>query len=121
MKLFVYGTLKRNFRAHRLMERAPAAFLREVVTAPRYQLYDVGSFPGLFENPDIVGGVHGELYEVPESAFRDLDNYECVNSGLFRRGEVELEDGSKALAYFICQDVKNCTFIENGIWEKGGV
>jgi gamma-glutamylcyclotransferase (GGCT)/AIG2-like uncharacterized protein YtfP len=116
-KLFVYGTLKRNFSAHRLLKNAPAAFLGEIKTTPHYHLYDVGSFPGLLFDATQECGVQGELFEVPEAAFRDLDRYECVNSGLFRREKIELEDGTKAHAYLFNSDTDNAVKIESGLWE----
>lgn len=116
-RIFVYGTLKRGFHAHGLMQNAPAAFLREATTAPRFQLYDIGAFPGLVEDESLEGGVKGELFEVPEAALKDLDRYECVSRGLFRRGEVELEDGSKSLAYFFNMSLEGAHRIESGVWE----
>ena len=42
LNLFVYGTLKRGFRNHRLLERQQ--FIREAVTLPRYRLFDRGAY-----------------------------------------------------------------------------
>lgn len=117
-KLFVYGTLKRKFHAHSLIKEAPAAFLREATTSENYHLYDVGSFPGLAEDSEIEGtGVKGELYEISDSAFSGLDRYECVSTGLFRRGTVVLEDGSEAYAYFFNRGFEGSIRIESGTWE----
>ena len=51
------------------------------------------------EDPSIEGGVKGELYEVSEVTLQILDIYECVDSGLFNRREIELENGELAFAY----------------------
>lgn len=116
--IFTYGTLRRNCSAYSLMRRNAAAFVREAVTAPRYKLYDMGAFPGLVESDSEQGGVHGEVFTVPDAAFRELDAYECVSGGLFRRGEVELDDGTIALAYFINIPVDDAVVVESGVWQR---
>lgn len=116
--VFCYGTLKRDYSAHGLIKRSPGAFLGEVTTAPRYQLYDVGSFPGMVEDDSQIGGVKGELFKIPDAALPNLDRYECVSSGLFRREEIELEDGSKALAYLFNKDIIGAKKIEDGFWNN---
>ena len=116
--LFVYGTLKKNFSAHRILKQSPAAFLGEAKTTPEYHLYDVGSFPGLIFDDSSEGGVFGELYQVPEAAFKNLDRYECVNTGLFRREEIILEDETKAYAYIFNSNVENAKRIDEGVWRQ---
>ena len=116
-KVFVYGTLRKNCSAHSLIKNAPGSFLKEVRTTAKYHLYDVGSFPGMREDDTKLGyGVLGEVYEIPEAAFKNLDRYECVSTGLFRRGEVTLEDGSVAEAYFFTSNMEHATKIEDGVW-----
>lgn len=116
MNIFVYGTLRKGQYAHRLMDGAK--FLGEAVTATKYQLYDVGSFPGLIEDPSIEGGVSGELYEITEDMLPRIDHYEGVAHGLFRRGEVVLSDGSTANAYFFNRSIDQAIRIESGVWHR---
>jgi gamma-glutamylcyclotransferase (GGCT)/AIG2-like uncharacterized protein YtfP len=117
-EVFVYGTLRKHRSAHDLIKRAPGRFIKEVRTANKYHLYDVGSFPGMIEDDTVEGqGILGEVWEIPQAAFKDLDRYECVNSGLFRRGEVHLEDGTSANAYFFTSDMQNAVRIESGVWK----
>ena len=116
-EVFVYGTLRKNHSAHQLIKNAPGHFLKECRTASRYHLYDVGSFPGMIEDETQEGqGILGEVWKIPEAAFKDLDRYECVNTGLFCRGEVLLEDGTTANAYFFTSNMDNALKIESGIW-----
>src|SRR6187455_2507530 len=74
--LFVYGTLKRGLRNHRLI--ADQTFLGEVTTEPRYRVIDLGPFPGLIV--DEVNGlaVQGELWAVSECCLAELDEFEGV-------------------------------------------
>ena len=119
-KIFVYGTLKRGFHAHSLLSSAPSSFYSEIRTSKDYHLYDVGSFPGLIFDSSIEGqGVLGELYEVPEAAFKSLDRYECVSTGLFRREIIELEDGTKCSAYIFNSNLDNSHIIDEGVWLEG--
>jgi len=91
--LFVYGTLRRGFRHHG--ELRGARFLGSVRTQPTYALVDFGPYPGL------VGGtraIAGELYEVPGALMAALDAFEGDE---YVRGNVVLEDGRIAEAYFV--------------------
>ena len=119
IRLFVYGTLKAGYRAHGLLKRWNPTALGEAVTHPRFQLKDQGGFPGMVDNVEgRTTGVKGELYEVEneKDCLASLDVYEGVSHGLFRRGEVELADGTKALAYFYNRPCDNEPVIESGTW-----
>lgn len=117
-RIFVYGTLKRGYRAHHLIDHSDNRFIGEALSQPRYHIYDLGGFPGMKENLAVDGGVRGEIYEVNDTTLQLLDRYECVDSGLFERREIELEDGTTALAYFFggwIQDM-HARRIEEGVW-----
>jgi gamma-glutamylcyclotransferase (GGCT)/AIG2-like uncharacterized protein YtfP len=116
--LFVYGTLKSGERAHGLLSRWNPKFLGEFKTAPRYHLYEQGFFPGMVSDDSIAGGVYGELYEVSDDCMDAMDYYEGVESGLFRRETIELQDGSKAIAYFIVNPDRDRR-ITGGRWKDG--
>ena len=85
MPLFAYGTLKRGQRAHDLL--AAATFLGEATTEPRWALVPLGWYPGLV--PGTLA-VEGELYDVPDSLWPELDRFEGVASGLYERTPVRL-------------------------------
>jgi gamma-glutamylcyclotransferase (GGCT)/AIG2-like uncharacterized protein YtfP len=111
-KVFVYGTLKRGYQAHDLMEGAQ--FLGAAQTDSSCHLFYVGHPAMIQSTPD--GGVVGELYEVPDEILPRLHDYECVDSGLFRFGEIDLEDGSKANAYLYTGGHRGRK-IEGGEWK----
>lgn len=117
VKLFVYGTLRREECAHELLSKNGAKFIRECQTHPRYQLYDQGSFPGMTIE-DKPGGVHGELFEVSDRCLEDTDRYEGVDYGLFSREEIEIDSGEKVIAYLIQRSVGQR--IPSGIWRRDG-
>jgi gamma-glutamylcyclotransferase (GGCT)/AIG2-like uncharacterized protein YtfP len=118
MRIFVYGTLRRNQTAYHLMEDANAEYLGEARTTNDYILYNVYDFPGMIKSHSLrLNGVRGELFEVDENNMRKINRYECVESNLFKRDVVELVDGTQAIAYFYNQDISESTLIESGIWK----
>lgn len=118
-RLFVYGTLKRDGRAYRILSKWEPKFIGESKTHNRYHLYDQGYYPGMVENASQVGGVYGEVFEVCEGAMHAMDYYEGVDSNLFRRQKIELEDGSFATAYMIVNPITD-NRIQTGRWNNDG-
>lgn len=72
--VFVYGTLMRGFRNHRLLAQGGCHYLGRGETRPQYTLVDLGPFPGLLD----VGTtrVRGEVYEVDAPTLAKLDRLE---------------------------------------------
>jgi gamma-glutamylaminecyclotransferase len=100
--LFVYGSLKRGHRNHRLL--ADQQFLGRAVTEPLYRLVDLGTYPGMVEDADGVS-VTGELWAVGECALAELDDFECADAPYYR-GAVRVRDRGQAVeAYFYRGDV----------------
>lgn len=85
--LFVYGTLRSNFRnplARRLLDTCGAP---EPATMPG-RLLDLGTYPGLVESQDTGETVHGEVYHLTAEhadLLAELDEYEDVPGGLYAR------------------------------------
>jgi gamma-glutamylcyclotransferase (GGCT)/AIG2-like uncharacterized protein YtfP len=72
--LFVYGSLKRGYKHHRMLVRANAEYLRKARTEPNYLLYDCGPFACLIETPEGQGRcIEGELFKVPITMIDELD------------------------------------------------
>ena len=84
--LFVYGTLMRGFRLHRLLE-GRAEFVGEGVAPGR--LFDLGSYPAALR--DAGGAIRGEVYRLADPAlWRALDSAE---GSQYHRGEVGVSMG----------------------------
>jgi gamma-glutamylaminecyclotransferase len=86
--LFVYGTLKRGCSNHRHL--AGQKFVGLARTPPGYRLHDLGGYPALVAKPDDREGVVGEVWSVDEEALRELDLFEGVHEGLYRREPLPL-------------------------------
>jgi len=112
--LFVYGTLKKGGSRHQPLSRQ--RFLGNRRTRPRYALYHMGNYPAMVEaEPGDV--IEGELYEVEARLLDWLDTIEGVPDW-FELGQVELENGEVAWAYFYRQDTGGCPRIPSGRWDN---
>ena len=96
--LFVYGTLKRGLRNHRLI--ADQVYLGEAATEPRYRVIDLGPYPGLIVDDFDGLAVRGELWAVSECCLAELDDFEEV-PGPFIRETVAIKGrDEEVFAYF---------------------
>lgn len=93
--IFVYGSLKRGYALHHLLNAATA--LGTARTQPLYRLFDLGSYPGLVEWPDGVEVV-GELYEVTAEQLKVLDEAEGVDEGWYARRPIRLQTSMPCVA-----------------------
>ncbi len=99
-RLFVYGTLKRGCSNHRYL--ADQKFLGLARTTPGFRLYNLGGYPGIATHANDRDGVVGEVWLVEDAALQDLDRFEGVHEGLYRRESVRLLspfDGESIEAY----------------------
>jgi gamma-glutamylaminecyclotransferase len=85
--LFVYGTLKRGFRNHRLL--APADYIGPAKTERRFRLLDCGEYPALVEVPakslEIEPlEIQGEIFRIGPELLPALDELEDEGK-LYRR------------------------------------
>lgn len=99
-RLFVYGTLRKGFRSHGLLQRFHARLIGS--GSVRGRLYDLGEYPGAVDRAGHGDRVYGELYFLPQpaAAFRVLDKFEGFDpakpvSNEFERREttVTMTDG----------------------------
>ncbi|MCR6656153.1 MAG: gamma-glutamylcyclotransferase [Opitutus sp.] len=86
--IFVYGTLKRGCSNH--AQLADQTYLGEARTAPGYRMYQLSGYPGLVPDPTATESVHGEIWSVTDAALQQLDAFEGVPEGLYRREPVRL-------------------------------
>jgi gamma-glutamylaminecyclotransferase len=111
MLLFVYGTLRRGQENH--SQLADARFVAEVRTEPRFELVDLGGYPGLLEGGETA--VSGELYELDAAHLARLDEFEDVPQ-LYERKLISVED---ACAHVYVMPRDRATFaprIDLGDW-----
>jgi gamma-glutamylaminecyclotransferase len=118
MKLFVYGTLKRGFPNHHVMEYAKGTFLKEITFPAR--MYSLIGFPAIYLDHEST--VHGELFEVPEDNIGIIDRLEG-SPGFYQRVEVPI-DGEGEVSTYVMDEatLKRCRAwdyqIKEGVWSK---
>ena len=103
--LFIYGTLKRGERNHRLL--VGASFVGEAVTEPRYRLHDCGAHPALVEDETNGRAIRGEVYLVGPATLRRLDLLEDAPD-LYELRPVRLQNFTPPVwTYLYRQDVSD--------------
>lgn len=92
--LFVYGTLMQGMRNNQYLEKA--TLRGPAQTKSEYELVSNGSIPVARPGTE---SIKGEVYEVDDETLANLDVVEEVQSDLYDRTEIELADGTTAIAY----------------------
>lgn len=102
--IFVYGTLKRNERYHRLIRSS--RFITTATTAPRYRLYDSGLYPCLVHDPAGVSVV-GEIFRIEAAKLSLIDDLENVPFD-FVRESIDLNDFPERVEAYFYQHEVSC-------------
>lgn len=116
--LFIYGTLRREGRAHGMMQSAKFRDTAKISG----RIVHVDQYPGLLLDSNTM--VTGELYWADENLLQELDRYEgCFETPpLYTREEVMAtdEDGKthQAQTYVFQQLAPHHETIEHGDWIK---
>lgn len=109
MLVGVYGTLKKGYSNHRLLENYK--FKGTELIEGRYKLYDLGPFPGIKPGN---GNLFIEIYEVDDQAgLNSLDELEGYPY-LYSKNYVDTSFG-KVLLYVYNEQI-NGKLIKNGFW-----
>lgn len=116
-RLFVYDTMLPGEPEAALLEGALA--LGPARTVARYPLLDLGSGAALLETTALeVAPVVGELFEVTAPILARCD-VRREHPTLFVRQEVELDDGTRAFAYFLrAEQARGRRRIRGGDWRR---
>lgn len=118
MKIFVYGTLKKNHGNHRYYLE-DAKFLGHAITVDKYTMYSRG-IPFVTKDPFVQ--IHGEVYEITEDQLRPIDSLEGHPQWYKRELiSVQLETGEIIEAWIYLNNLseenkKVYPIIENGIY-----
>lgn len=117
--VFVYGTLKKGFGNHRVMERARGEYVGDT-TIQHATMYSLGAFPAIALDKRAKTEVHGEVYRIADAeGLKPLDWLEGYPR-FYNRSEVESPLG-KVWVYHIDKstlDESNRGIIEDGVWKR---
>jgi len=73
--IFVYGTLKKGHYNHYILEHDNVKFLGDA-TLNDYAMWKIFSYPAIY--PESNYNVKGEVYEVPEDIFDEINELETM-------------------------------------------
>jgi gamma-glutamylcyclotransferase (GGCT)/AIG2-like uncharacterized protein YtfP len=106
--VFVYGTLRQGEVNHDLL--ATSEFIGGHVTEPKYELQDLGEYPGLISGSS---SIVGEVYRIDEQTLAKLDILEDVPIE-YRREVIDTPYGPAY--YYIYQGQVQGRDIDGGDW-----
>ncbi len=112
--MFVYGTLKKGYGNHFIMDGAK--YLSEAYIVG-WEMRDLGGFPAITKSDG--GKVHGEMYIVSPQVLKRADKLEGYPS-LFNREKVKSDKGFDAWVYYMEHETKS-TVIESGRWLRKNI
>ena len=107
--VFVYGSLKRGFYNHGLLENSE--FISEYKTGANFTLLDLIAYPAVLNEG--TTSIKGEIYRVNENTFKQLDQLEGYPR-FYDRIVIETKMGNAWM--YILQENKNHPVIESGEW-----
>ncbi len=116
-KLFVYGTLKRGFHNHGIVQHCK--FLGEATTkTASFTMYDLGAFPGV----SIIGNdkIVGEVFELPDAATLARTDQLEGHPRFYQRMLVETTLGP-CYTYIIptvSAEKRDASVVKTGFWSK---
>ena len=122
MKVFVYGTLKKNRSNSYLLKGSE--FVEEAETIDRFCMRDLVGFPAVTQEKP-VSTIKGEVYKIDEDTLKRLDGLEGYPH-LYDRITVQVKlasgDIEEAIMYIASkatvERIQDTNIIGDGIWEN---
>ncbi|MEZ6047298.1 MAG: gamma-glutamylcyclotransferase family protein [Planctomycetaceae bacterium] len=90
--LFVYGSLQPGYRFPTQARAIKADRVHGL-------LYDLGEYPAAVQIDQVEDWFAGHLIAIPSELFQQLDDYEGVDEGLYRRIRTVTESGESTWIY----------------------
>lgn len=111
--MFVYGTLKKGYGNHFIMDGAK--YLSEAYIVG-WEMRDLGGFPAITKSDG--GKVHGEMYIVSPQVLKERISLRDTHPYLIEK--VKSDKGFDAWVYYMEHETKS-TVIESGRWLRKNI
>jgi gamma-glutamylaminecyclotransferase len=112
--VFVYGSLKRGFGNHKLLEGSKFFGITETVYR-NFRMHPLlGSFPAVTVAVDDAFAIMGELYEVDSATMKRLDLLEG-NGSMYTRRLVSVYNGSEIVEAWMYLMSENDRLVKNNM------
>lgn len=118
-QIFVYGTLKNGESNHHILGKD--RILKGYSRAFGFVLVDLGAFPGAVRVPNGGWHVYGEVYDISDPHFSEVESLEGY-PGFYGREAIDLEYFGKSWIYTLPREkylTNGCRFIPSGRWHRG--
>ena len=113
--IFVYGTLKKGFSNHYLLEGSE--WVGAAKTLEKYSLYASG-IPFVFKG-EAVSHIYGELYRVDELTLKIIDRLEGHPEWYWReKDQFETKEGRTVTAWLYFYPEKRGKLVKSGRYEQ---
>jgi len=112
--IFIYGTLKRNYRNN---SRLKGIFISEAKTFYKFPMYENGDdFPYLENIKNKGYFIKGEIWKIEKSEILNLDEFEGVPF-LYKREKIKIKGFKNVYTYFKTKniDLSKINLIDNWI------
>lgn len=120
MKIFVYGSLKKGFHNHHILDKAD--FLGKGETVERYPMFEVEKeeYPYLLDIFHYgAENIVGEVYEVDEKLLKRIDYFEGVPEYYFRKTiQIKLEGLVVDAEVYFFKEIRIPEKTPLKVWEK---
>jgi gamma-glutamylcyclotransferase (GGCT)/AIG2-like uncharacterized protein YtfP len=113
-KLFVYGTLKREYGNNRLLANSEFVGSTKI---DGFVMFGMGGFPGVFKVSDMFNTVYGEVFDVNDTILADCDRLEGIGRGFYSRVKAMTKDFGEVWLYSLPPPETDYKRVVGGTWK----
>lgn len=113
--IFVYGSLKRGYWNHDRCDLDKATYLGKALTVGRFDLYDLGAFPGITVGD--TSQVAGEVYQVDRATFIPIDSMERGAGYQLTPVRVTIGDKEIEANMWLYRYTLHGNLLKGGVWD----
>lgn len=131
-RVFVYGTLKRNYKNHKILQMAGGRLVSDEAICPKAFMVNLGGFPGAIKTEDEKSKIYGQIWDVVDlkvldrleghPSFYCREKWDCMAfiPNVYTHephGDRHIQD-FRCWVYFLPEQpyARSCDRIKHGVW-----